>query len=457
MPKKARAVLDLEKLEIEAAASIMIYDKQELQEFMNFYTGTVSENDLGISGVFAKFLEIINNALKDGIFDDESETEREELGEGIVRKSTTMQDRLEKYVLKSASVIPSSDEREKFIQWLSLVLNDEAPVNLAEDVIHHYLWENYKMRLDRIDKSDASFIEKIQSIPRPMEIQDTESNILTLDQIDVSEDNESNRLYTTGIDAMDEYVQAPGTALMIIAARPGVGKTLMMLQQCVENARGGKYMGSDQIKLKPKKSLFISLEMSLKSVHDRIFGYLSGENLKELTKTEYQKRIKELKEDENNINVIKNLHILATTSSNGEQILSDIEKMVDEHGIECVFLDYLQLLKFTGKDEWGSIREATNSLKNLAFKKNILICTGSQVSRASTQEGLSLTDLFGGSSIEADADIVLGMEALRDRKSSSNTNAVSLKVLKNREGAVTTIKTDIDYSCGWITPKESAY
>lgn len=432
----ARVSKDLQALELEAAASILLYDIQEIESFKSLYSGTIEENQIEASGNFHLFLKFIDQAYEDKMFLD----------------SESNQDKITEYIEKLGEHIPDGDTNFKFMSWFNEVKQEEIPLSLTTEIMDHYIWEDYKRKIQLIDQSDIPFGKKIDSRPKQIEMNDSKSNLLSLGDVDLSLDTKNNKKFSTGLEFVDDYIPLAGTNFMVVAARPGVGKSLFMLQQAIENSRGGMVVGTDKEKLRPKKSLFISLEMSAKSVHDRIFGYLVQENLKDLSVDGYEKKVNEIQQSDKFQNVMNNLKILVTDSNNGLSIISDIERAIDKEGIEAVFIDYLQLLKFPGTDEWGAIRQATNALKNLAFKKNVLVVTGSQVSRQSTERGLSLTDLFGGSTIEADADCIVGMEALRERRQGV-PNAVNIKILKNREGELGDEQVEIDYSYGLITRK----
>lgn len=432
---------DIQESEQEAAAAILIFDLEEIQTFDSTYTGTFVGNDVETSGNFIKFLDFVREAIKNDIF-LENESNR---------------DSLINFIRLHGEMIPKADEQYKFVTWFDEVTSKEIPSDLAQDIIDRYIWQDIKRKMEAIDNSDMSYADKLSARPKPIEVNTTKSKLIGLDEISLELDSMDNKKYTTGLPFLDESLQLSGTNFFVVGARPGVGKTLFMLQQAIENARGGAEVGPDRVKLKPKKTLFISLEMSDKAIHDRVFGYLQGENLKELSQSEYVQTSRKIQENEDFKNVLTHFKVLVSESSNASSILDEVERYIDSEGIEAVFIDYLQLLKFSdARDEWASIRKATKELKNLAFRKKILVVTATQVSRDSTERGLELTSLFGGQSIESDADSVIGLEALSERRPGT-ANSVSLKILKNREGELREFKTLIDYSTSNIQVSDDDY
>ena len=84
------------------------------------------------------------------------------------------------------------------------------------------------------------------------------------------------------------------------------------------------------------------------------------------------------------------------------------------------------------------------------FRKHI----GCLRSRSSTERGLYLSDLFGSASIEADTDIVIGLENTRERKR-GETALINVKVMKNREGDLAELKYIVDYATGRLRYNEN--
>lgn len=407
-------------LEIQLASSILYYDREELNNFIPQYDSIIENENFTIDGMFITFMDFLKKFKKQSY-------EREELIE---------------YLNVCKETMANAKLRDNFSLWLEQAISLDVPMELAEDIANHFVWEQFKQAIATIDKKNISFEDKLSI--RPQIINPSKKNaMLSIDDVDISEEEEDSLHFTTGLVELDTMIDMVPTNFVVIAARPSVGKSAMMLQSAIENAKLG-YQCS-----------FISFEMSEKSVVKRICNYLAGENLEDKNTDDFGKiDYKRYKEDVDKIKstklyklVSKNLTIIVNKQSNADTILEQLEMTIKERKIQAIFLDYLQLLKFPRVDEWASLRLATSALKSLAFRNNILVMTGSQVSRSSTEKGLDLTSLFGSSTIEADADIIVGLEQLRERIK-GEMGKVNVKALKNREGDLGGLKHNVDYSIG---------
>lgn len=409
------------------AKSVLYYDKEEMEKFLQGYDSAI-EQKMPFDSLFKKFVEIVRKFKK---YDDE-----ENLYENKID-----------FIRTNVEVISNAKTREKFSLWFEDVVDGEFPMELAEDMYNRFVWDAYKMKIEEIDKMDIPFEEKLALRPKKLATNQSSTKVVNLLDIDMTEFDDEGTGYTTGIEELDKLVSIRDTNFIVIAARPGVGKSLMMLQAAVENAK------------RDVKSMFVSLEMNTKQINERIINNLSGISFRNANIDEdgnfdvqgYNKDIKAFIETETYQKVAKNLQIVEMKSTSGEAIMSDIEDIMKENDYQIVFVDYLQLIKYSNVDEWGSIRASTKEFKNMAFRHNKVIVTGSQVSRSSTEQGLSLTQLFGSSSIESDTDIVIGMEAAKERRQGQDST-LFVKVLKNREGDVGSIKYSINYPTGTMRP-----
>ena len=419
MPRKSK----FNGLEIELASSILYYDKDEMLRFFDIYDSISSDANVIIDGTFDLFVSYIKKFKN---FDGEYDERRQRLIDNIYLRNNQN---------------PDKNVRENFEIWFEKVLETETPLELAEDILNHLIWEEYKKAIDLIDKSNIPFAEKLEVRPKVLK-SFNQDGLIHLDEIEIEEEKDVVH-YTSGLEELDRIVEFTKTNFVVIAARPGVGKSLFMLQQAIANARAGV------------KTLFLSFEMNSKSLDGRILNHYAGENIKDQHKDEegnldfegYKKACLDLKSSKGYQGIKDNLQLYVSKASSADSILTKIEDAIKEGGYEAIFIDYLQLLKFNRMDEWASLRTLTNTLKNLAFRTDTLIVTGSQVSRSSTERGLYLSDLFGSSSIEADTDIVIGLENTRERKRGEKA-LINIKVMKNREGDLAELKYIVDYSTG---------
>lgn len=426
-------------IESQMTASILYYDKEELDNFFKIYD-QLCKNNFQIDGMFDLFVKYIRNDNIYKIFCRE------------YKDTNRKKDLIVKNILVYNNQNPDKSLRDTFQLWMEnveeIIFNNQNGetfnFELSDDILDHFIWENFKNSIDLVDKSNVPFKEKLLIKPKSIDLNMNEE-IVKLNTIKPKKKDKKS-YYTTGIKELDQIVQYNKTAFIVIAARTAVGKTLFMIQNAVALARNGK------------KVLFLSLEVNEEQLDSRILNVYLGENLENRYKNEYgeldfeayEKAYEEAKNQKGYKPIEENLDLYVPTYSSADSILNKVEKLIKECNYEVVFIDYLQLLRYNRLDEWSSLRLLTKELKSLAFRLKATLITASQVSRSSTETGLNLGDLFGSSTIEADADIVIGLENPRERRQGEKASII-IKVLKQRDGDVAEIKSIVDYSTGRIT------
>ncbi|MHC1780387.1 MAG: replicative DNA helicase [Bacteroidales bacterium] len=192
--------------------------------------------------------------------------------------------------------------------------------------------------------------------------------------------------------------------LIIIAARPSMGKTAFVLTMArnmtVEHKVPVAFFSLEMSSLQLVKRLMIS-ETGLDS--DKIKG---GKKLKDYEWEQLHTRLKQL--------VKAPLYIDDTPSLSINELRSKARKLVSIHGVKMIIIDYLQLM--TGPAELRGMREQevsaiSRSLKAIAKELNVPVIALSQLSRAVETRGGTkrpqLSDLRESGAIEQDADLVL--------------------------------------------------
>ncbi len=224
--------------------------------------------------------------------------------------------------------------------------------------------------------------------------------------------------YTTGLNKSD---------LILLAARPGMGKTSFALNIASNVAVRGK-----------KPVAIFSLEMGKEQLAQRL---LSSEAMVESQKL----RTGNLSEDDW-VNISKATGILAASpiyidDSTGVTVGDIKAKLRRIKDLGLVIIDYLQLMT-TGKRTESRVQEVsemTRNLKIMAKELNVPVITLSQLSRnveSRADHTPMLSDLRESGSIEQDADIVLFLtnDAYYNRDMEDNSSAQCV-VAKNRHGS----------------------
>lgn len=230
--------------------------------------------------------------------------------------------------------------------------------------------------------------------------------------------------------------------LVIIGARPSVGKTSLVLDIARHAAiREARHVG------------IFSLEMSREQIIDRI---LAAESAVPLWKLRTGKLTQE-----NDFELIQHgldtlsrasLYIDDTPSPTVLQMRAMARRLQAEHGLDMIIVDYLQLIQpRTNSDNIVSqITEISRGLKLLARELNVPVIALSQLSRATEQRDSGiprLSDLRDSGSIEQDADVVMFIFR-KDRNKvgldPAEENMTELIIAKHRNGPLGTVALRFD-------------
>lgn len=235
------------------------------------------------------------------------------------------------------------------------------------------------------------------------------------------------------------------TDLIILAARPSVGKTAFALN-LARNAA-----------LHPTKPVpvgFFSLEMSASQLIDRILSAESEIKLEQINRGkmndgEYMqylgKGVKRLE--------IAPIFIDDSAAINIFEFRSKARRLVNKHHCGLIIIDYLQLMsgtKGSGQNREQEISNISRNLKALAKELNVPIIALSQLSRAVETRKESkmpqLSDLRESGAIEQDADMVMFIyrpeyyEVMNNEHGESTSGETHIRIAKHRNGSLETIK-----------------
>lgn len=222
--------------------------------------------------------------------------------------------------------------------------------------------------------------------------------------------------------------------LVILAARPSIGKTSLAL----DIAR--------HVSVREKVAVgMFSLEMSSDQLVDRMLAAEANVDLWRLRTG----RLND-KGDNNDFQRIgeamgilseAKLFIDDTASANIMEMRTMARRLQAEHNLGLIIIDYLQLMEGRGSENRvQEISEISRGLKNLARELNIPIIALSQLSRAVESRSPQipkLSDLRESGSIEQDADVVLFLyREDREKPDTPNKGVVKIIIAKHRNGPV---------------------
>ena len=256
------------------------------------------------------------------------------------------------------------------------------------------------------------------------------------DRIDeLHKDDSSVRGVPTGFPDLDNVLAGlQKSDLLILAARPSIGKTTFAL----DIAR--------QIGTQAKVPVGIfSLEMSSDQLIDRMLAAQAGIDLWRLRTGKLRSSGPENDFEKLNeaMGILSEapIYIDDTASANIMEMRTMARRLQSEHKLGLIIIDYLQLMegrKTSGDSRVQEISEISRALKQLARELNIPIIALSQLSRqveSRSPQIPKLSDLRESGSIEQDADVVLMLyREDREKPDTPNKNIVEVIVAKHRNG-----------------------
>ncbi len=242
--------------------------------------------------------------------------------------------------------------------------------------------------------------------------------------------NKPQNIVNTDFPQFDKSTKGlkPGE-LIILAARPGVGKTAFALNVAVNVA------------LKGKTVAIFSMEMDAPLIAKRMLAYESQVTFDEMDSLGGLKgdagaklisafrRLSEAK-----------IYIDDYRQNTPNDILSKCRRLKRDKGLDLVIVDYLQLMKGGASRGYESrqveVSEMSRMMKIYAGELGVPILTLCQMSRGATQrkELPQLSDLRESGSIEQDADVVLFLHNPSSYNEALPTDQLQLLIRKNRNG-----------------------
>lgn len=345
------------------------------------------------------------------------------------------------YLYQLAQNCPSIANVENYARIVRDKYDVRALMNAARDIIEDSTDGEMEPQM-LIDSAE----QKIFDIRRGKDIQGLQrlDEVLyqTFDRLDMlTRKDDSVKPISTGIGDLDNVITGLNRSdLILLAARPGMGKTSFALNI----ARNVSVVGK-------KTVAFFSLEMTKEQLASRL---LSSEALVGGTKLRTGRILPdEWKRLIGAGDILKNapMYLDDTPGITVPEMKAKLRRLKRP---DLVVIDYLQLMS-TGRRDGNRVQEIselTRNLKILAKEINVPVICLSQLSRASEQRQdhrPQLSDLRDSGSIEQDADIVLFLyrDGYYDREKGAETaqaaidqNSGECIVAKNRHGETTTVK-----------------
>ena len=343
------------------------------------------------------------------------------------------------YITTLTNIVPSA---ANYMHYVEIVKRDSVLRNLiraGQEIIDK--------AYSGVDKQEAiSFAEK--SVFDIAQNEDTSSLIhistplaSVLDKFELlARDKNAMRGIPTGFTGLDKITNGlQRSDLILLAARPGVGKTSLAMNIINYVAINGG-----------KNCAVFSLEMPKEQLSQRSLCSISGVSMEKALKGDLNEADWKALVAGNKKLSKANIFIDDSSMTTPVEILSKCRRLKREHGLDVIMIDYLQLMNSVGKSKDGNrqseIAEITRNLKIAARELDVPIIVLSQLSRAVESRAdhrPMLSDLRESGAIEQDADIVLFIynpEKYNDVVSEDPPGVCELIIAKHRNGALGTVK-----------------
>jgi replicative DNA helicase len=271
----------------------------------------------------------------------------------------------------------------------------------------------------------------------------------------LSKGDQGMRGVPTGFQGIDNLLAGfQRSDLIILAARPSVGKTTLALDIARQTA----------VKYGTPVGIF-SLEMSSQQLVDRMLAAEARVNAWKLRtgKIDTDEEFERIRDAMERLSKAP-IYIDDQPANNALIMRSVARRLKREKGIGLIIVDYLQLMAPTSARHADSmvqqVTEISRSLKQLAREIDVPVVALSQLSRAVEQRRGKprLSDLRDSGSIEQDADVVMFIH--REDKMNDNgaekTNIAEIMIEKHRNGPVGSVNLYFDEKRSTFLPIENS-
>jgi len=291
---------------------------------------------------------------------------------------------------------------------------------------------------DLVDRAEHSILEVGQNRVKPS-FYDT--NMLASGALEMIEALSKRKEHLTGVSTGFErldYLTSGFQAsdLIIIAARPGLGKTSFCLNVASHAAIGSKKnIALFSLEMTKEQLMLRLLSMRAKVSYSSIrSGYIGNKDREKLVKAAdlYSKA---------------NIYIDDTAAISSLELRAKARRLSKDKGLDLIMVDYLQLMRGSRRTDTREreIAEISSSLKSLAKELSVPVIAVSQLSRqpeSRSDKRPQLSDLRESGALEQDADLVMFIHRADayKKKSDEKDGTAELIIAKQRNGPTGSIK-----------------
>ena len=313
----------------------------------------------------------------------------------------------------------------------------DRSLSTAEDAL-------YKIRQESISRD---FVPLSRSLTNYLEQTSTDNLDEDIERLPV----------TTGFSRLNDLLVGglQRSDMVVLAARPSVGKSMLGLNLAVSAAKADFKVG------------IFSLEMGREQIAQRLLASQSKVNMQKIRNFSLQNTI-EQQQVVDSIGLLSDLTISVddTPFQTVMEMRGKARRLQISNGLDFLIIDYMQLINGNNRGREGNraqeVSEISRQIKSLARDLNIPILAISQLSRAieqRTSKRPMLSDLRESGSIEQDADIVMFIHredkliSLEEWNKANPTspyprNRASVIIAKHRNGPTDEVEFQVEDSIG---------
>ncbi len=375
--------------------------------------------------IYSTVLDLFNNGLPVDLITIVDKLQKE-------KRLTTVGGRA--YLAELATIVATSANAEEYGEIIKESATRRGLISAAREITELAFNETTPIDVV-IDRSEKQVFDVAQVGTKAnfVHIKD-----LLKDAYERAERADNDEAYlgvSTGFKDLDDLLGGfQKSDLIVLAARPSVGKTSLALDMMrhASLAQG-------------KTVAFFSLEMSKTQIMDRLLGMQSGIPFWEIrTGRLSDKKFIKLGETMGELGDA-NIYIDDQAGQHINALRTKARRLALEKGLDIIFVDYLQLMHGNNTESRTlEVGEISQGLKNIAKELDVPVVALSQLSRAIEQrQGRrpQLSDLRESGSIEQDADVVMFIDREETwNPDTENKGIGELVVAKHRNGPTGYVK-----------------
>lgn len=349
------------------------------------------------------------------------------------------------YIIDLTNIVPSA---ANYKYYLGIVKNDSTLrkiIKASQDSINFVFEHNDAKEALAFAEKSIFDISKEQNVSELQHISVGINEVV--DRMEkLSIDKNAFKGLKTGFPTLDNYTKGFHKGdLILLAARPGIGKTSLALNIC-----------SNAALLSNSTVAVFSLEMPMSQIAQRVMCSVGFISMTDMTSGTDNSGVWDSVLQTQTVVSNAGIYVDDSSLTTPAQIISKCRRLKAEKGLDLIMIDYLQLMK---ADASGSKRDSnrqqevadlTRSLKIAARELECPIIVLSQLSRdieKRVDHKPQLSDLRESGAIEQDADIVLFIDRTNEVKEENEEETVAsssgedcrLIIAKHRNGALGSI------------------